>query len=194
MSFFIWREAEAGIDQDEAMQLGFEKEMSLEDCYGLFRGRLPTSGLIQLRQTGGRVIADCMRAMRVWVISEKLRTVLLDCDATGWDTLPAEIKCTDGSLVEGYYCLVVQGESGELLHDRARQITIKQGPRELPFLEGCRIIEDDWDGMDVFAPRNQYFTIVVNRVAEAIRGVNVSGLALIDFDDHKKPDFSRVGQ
>jgi len=133
-------------------------------------------------------MADCMRVMRVWLISNRFRDALVQSNATGWETAPAELMGINGAPIAGYHQLIVKGESGELLLDKAQRVIVNKGTRELPYLKGCRIDESDWDQQDIFAPRGQYYVIITELVAEAVLQLNPTGVALMEFKDYQKLD------
>lgn len=144
---------------------------------------------VQVRWTMGRAIA----ADVIWstlaaplLVSDRVVDLLEGGGFCGWKTYPVELSGKDGSQINGYHGLSVDGRCGTIDNARSERVDKLMPGGVFPVWRGVYFDEATWDGSDLFMPANTWSWIfvveAVRRAFTAAKVKNVCFNALPDID------------
>lgn len=146
----------------------------LKEVNDLIRGETRPPVPIRCRYVGGRLAPEDF----VWVepffclISERVRSLLLEHKFTGWRTFPVELYDKFGKLIEGYHGLCVTGRAGPVDISRAPiavlPSVVPEGEPEI-VKQGLYFDENTWDGSDFFCLKDRNDFLITRRVVKALQ-------------------------
>ncbi len=131
----------------------------------------------------------------LFILSEKVRDLLVRSGFTGWTTYRVRVFAKDGSEVTGYSGLAVTGRSGAFDDTEGRWVAVEG----LVWREGLYFAPDTWDGSDFVIPGDSAQMVVAESVVEAFRSVKLRNVKLTSLSRVLRPaipgavDFSQSG-
>lgn len=149
---------------------------------------------IIFKQEMGKNLHDVLDTSFVgfYLISNRLRSVLLDNDITGWKTFDIQLYDKNKNQIYGFYGFSITGSCGPISYRNSEIIEkrlVSNGPI-CKFYKGLAV--DRWDGADFFTPDGTYQTFITARTADVLKkhkitNVHLRNLAEIEKDVHSVP-------
>jgi hypothetical protein len=119
----------------------------------------------------------------VYLVSEKMVTVLSESGMTGWRVTPVEIA--DGQPIRRLSLLTVTGRCGPIYGQSG---VWREGLPQLgQFLE-----PESWDGSDLFVPDNENGILLTPRCASVLRRARLRNLRLTPAGIERVPGASKL--
>lgn len=140
---------------------------------------------IIFKQTNGKKLTDILDTgfPGLFLISERLVSILEYHDFTGWKTYPIIVLDKQENNVLGYKGLSVTGRSGPIIYKDSNLFE----KRKVPDGPLCKFYKGEfvelWDGSDFFLPENSIGTVVSKKVADVLNINKVTNLQLINLAD-----------
>jgi hypothetical protein len=116
----------------------------------------------------------------LYLISDKMVNILKSNKFTGWKTFPVTLLNRENSQISGYHGLSILGKCGLISYKKSK-IIYKQVLPSRPawkFYKGYQFDLSEWDGSDLFIPKNIFKIIVTDKVAMALKNDKLSNLRL----------------
>lgn len=137
---------------------------------------------VVFKQEKGRKWDDILTTgwVSLYLISDKLKSVLEENKLTGWKTFPIKLLDKKGNEITGYHGFSVVGLCGPIDHTKSEifQKKLSEGGTLCNFYKGRYIGFDKWDGSDFFHPEGNFGIIVTSRAAEVLRKNKITNLFL----------------
>ncbi len=171
-----------------ALEFDFVQDLDLDAEREVLEGR--PSGAVPIKRIGGRDVYDVMLVgVFLHLVSPAVIAVLEALDAKGWTAMPVT---SDVERVQDYRLLGVTGRCGlEDANRRQRAMSAAgAGSVSVPVRLGMFFKNDEWDGSDVFTMPNGGFTIVTERVVDALYAAKITNLGatrLTEFEQLGSP-------
>lgn len=182
--------------QVHPVELNFsEDENRLDDILMLLMGNYSRIKFpVVFRQEYGRKLEDMIRTGHavLYLISEKMKTVLEENSLTGWKTFDVRILDKQGQEVIGYYGLSITGRCGPIDYSKCEIIEkrlVPNGPLS-KYYKGLPIGLDKWDGSDFFLPERNFGTVVTSKAAEVLKKNKLTNIRLENLAEIETPDFA----
>lgn len=118
------------------------------------------------------------RTVGPYLISDRMRDLLVDNDVTGWKCYPIELYDKKGNRIDGYNGFSVTGRCGSALEYKRDTLVQFQGDW---MWKGAIFDLDAWDGSDIFFVGGHY--IITARVARLFKKHKISAIELIRLTD-----------
>lgn len=139
------------------------------------------------RQSDGKVLRDMLDTgfAHLFLISEKMKSLLETSHFTGWKTFPARVFDKRGNEIEGYHGFSITGRGGHVGYKTDEIIEkpyFEGGPIE-KFYKGVTFDADNWDGSDIFLPKDTWGISVTRKVAEKIKEHKLTNVIFKNFAD-----------
>jgi hypothetical protein len=99
------------------------------------------------------------------LISDKVRTLLIENRVTGWKSWPCHIVGKHGENYE-YHFLGVSGQCGPIKHNVDSIVSRKSGLIDVEYVRGMYFDLSEWDGSDICMPKRTGHRIVTKRVRD----------------------------
>ncbi len=149
------------------------------DPMHLKRADLKPNEPFLLKKSEGKVFYDVVGYQDTanFAISEKLHTLLLDNDITGWNSYEIKIQDKD----EKYYGFQVTGRCGNL----------KEPPEE-GFYTGYKFDYDSWDGSDFFSPNETTMLFCTEKVRMILLDHHITNVELEDINNVEAYSFGNL--
>ncbi len=168
--------------QVEATELGLDEQGIFHETNLLLSKYAGINFPVIFIQTSGKKFTDILATgwSSLFLISDKLKSFLIENHLTGWKTYPIIIKDKKGNQVEGYYGFSVTGISGRKSYTSSPIVETRYVP-EGPIVrlyKGANIDLSKWDGSDFFVPEGSTGIIVTKKVAELLVKNKISNLSL----------------
>jgi hypothetical protein len=116
----------------------------------------------------------------LYLISDKMITVLEENALTGWKTFAVKVLDKQGQEISGYHGLSITGRCGKIDYSKS-EITEKRlvpnGPLA-KYYKSLHISLDEWDGTDFFLPGKTLWTIMTRTAAEALKKNKLTNIKL----------------
>jgi len=138
----------------------------------------------------------------LYLISDSLRTKLLESKLVGWKTFPIQIVDKKGVEIKGYSGFSIVGRSGPIDYNKSKIIE-KRLTSNAPlskFYKGLYFDLETWDGSDFFLTEKNYGPIVTKRAAEILTrnkftNIELRNLSEIEMDDYTvKANLKAIGK
>lgn len=160
-------------------------------CCRLILGKETDVFDIYFRQISGKTFSDVLNPASVglFVVSERLISVLKSGDFSGWNALPIKLFDKNGAMLSGYFCLSVTGRSGPLSFENSQIFKKRymENAPEVQVFKGVRIEADSCGGCDIFVPEGTLHIVVSGKLAEVLRKSCLTNLSLLDFEEYEYP-------
>jgi hypothetical protein len=127
----------------------------------------------------------------LYLVSDKLKEVLIENSITGWIVFDVEIFDNNGESVRGYNGFSITGRSGPIDYHAGKAIQ-KQFTPNGPLItihRGYGLDLSNWDGSDFFIPVGQYGTYATSKVFELIKSNKLSNIKFQDIAEMEISDF-----
>lgn len=101
----------------------------------------------------------------LYLISDKLKTILEENHFKGWKTYPVKLYDKKGNEIQGYHGFSVTGMCGPISYANSEIFEkryIPDGPIERNY-KGVTLGLDKWDGSDFFTPERSYRTVITKK-------------------------------
>lgn len=173
---------------------------SKEDNNGLFNEHKLIQGVysgiifpVVFKQEYGKKLEDVLDTgwPSLYLISDKMKSVLEDNNLTGWKSFAIKILDKQGQEIKGYHGLSIMGRCGPIDYNKAKIIEkrlIPNGPSG-KYYKGLHIGLDKWDASDFFLPEKYFGIITTQRAAEILKqnkltNIKIENLAEIETNDY----------
>jgi len=119
----------------------------------------------------------------LYLISDRMKTVLEENKLTGWKAFPIELYDKKGNRISGYHGFSITGQSSPTTYDNCEIIEKRMVPNGpvCKFYKGVSI--DKWDGSDFFTPEGTYETFITKKAADILKKNKITNLELINLAD-----------
>jgi hypothetical protein len=107
----------------------------------------------------------------LYLISDKMKTILEDSDLTGWETFAVKVLDKKGQEIQGYHGLSITGRCGKIDYNKSEIIErqlVPNGPL-VKYYKGLHVDLDKWDGKDFFIPEKYFGIMTTQRAAETLK-------------------------
>lgn len=135
---------------------------------------------IAFKQVNGKKLCDVLNAgyAGFFLISEKMRQLLLAHNLSGWQTYPINLIDKNGLEVQGYFGLSVIGKCGPTWYKSSEiiQKRLVENGSLCRYYKG--IFFENWDGTDFFTPEGTYQTFITKKAADLLRKNKMSNVYL----------------
>lgn len=185
----------------QAAPIGLKTDKNgVDDHLNLAKGRYRDIDFpVIFKQEYGKNLTDLLDTghASLYLISDRMKTILEEKDLTGWQTFPIILYDKKGVEIRGYngfsiigHCAPIDYEKSEIIEKRR----VPTGPI-CKFYKGEFIDIDKWDGKDFFSPDNSYDLIITKNAADVLKSNKITNLHLenladkeIDVYDIRKSD------
>lgn len=150
---------------------------------------------VLFRQEDGKKLQDILDTgwPSLYLISDKMKTVLEDNDLTGWKTFEVKIVDKQGQEIKGYHGLSITGRCGKVDYNKSEIIQkrlVPNGPL-VKYYKGLHISLDKWDKKDFFLPEKYFGIVTTHKAAEALKKNNLTNIRLENLTEIET-DYSSV--
>ena len=121
----------------------------------------------------------------LFLISDKLKTVLEENHLTGWKTFPVEINDKNENPILGYYGLSITGICESISFDQSKIVEkqfVSTGPI-CKYYKGLSISQ--WDGTDFFSPKKKYQTFITERTVILLKKNKITNLQIENIAEYE---------
>ena len=121
----------------------------------------------------------------LFLISDRMKTVLEENNLTGWKTFPIKLYDKNGNEIIGYHGLSITGRCGSASFEKSEIIEkqlVPTGP-VCKYYKGISI--DNWDGMDFFSPDKKYRAFITKRTADILKKSKLTNVRLENLADQE---------
>lgn len=171
----------------QAYAVGLEKgENGIDNHWNLIKGiyqgiKFP----VIFKQECGEKLKDILDTgwPSLYLISDRLKTILEEDDITGWKAFPIELYDKKNNEISGYHGFSIIGQCSHTNYDNCEVIErrlVPHGP-VCKFYKGVSI--ENWDGSDFFTPEETYETFITKKAADVLRRKKITNLRLINLAD-----------
>ncbi|MDR0604221.1 MAG: hypothetical protein LBG80_07980 [Bacteroidales bacterium] len=173
---------------------------SKEDDTGLFDQHRLIQGVydgisfpVVFKQEYGKKLEDVLDTgwVNLYLISNKMKTVLEENALTGWKTFAVQVIDKKGREIQNYHGLSITGRCGKIDYSKSEIIKDTLLGK---YYKGLHVGLDKWDGSDFFMPEKYFGTIITNRVVEILKKNNITNIRLENLMEIKTPDFALLNQ
>ena len=121
----------------------------------------------------------------LYLISDKMKTILEENKLTGWKTFPIKLYDKKGKEIFGYHGFSITGHCGPIDYKKAEIIDRQRIPTGPIFkaYKGMHFGLDKWDGSDFFIPGKVLFFIITDKAATIIKTDKTLNASLINCED-----------
>lgn len=125
----------------------------------------------------------------IYLISNRLRSFLIDNKFKGWETFQIDLRARDNSKIEGYFGLAITGKCGSVDYTKSEILEkqLVQGAPKLRNYLGLHIGLEKWDGSDIFTPDKHLGIIVTNELREKIEKGKFTNIHFVNLVDVETP-------
>lgn len=135
----------------------------------------------------GKEFSDLLDTRRaaLFLISDRMRSVLEENHLTGWKTFPVRLLDKSENEIVGYHGLSITGRCGPIDVSKS-EIIYKRRVPEGPickFYKGLHVGLDVWDGTDFFLPKHYYGPSITSKAADIIKSNKLTNIKLTNLAD-----------
>lgn len=170
-------------------------EMGLFDEHKLIQGKYGGIELpVTFKQEMGKKLKDILDTGHagLYLVSDRLKTVLDENDLTGWNTFPVKVLDDKENVIEGYHGFSCTGVCGEISYNKCDIIEkrlVPNGPLS-KYYKGLYPDLDKWDSSDFFLPRKNFGIIITKKAMDAIKKNELTNVAFKNLSEIETPDFA----
>ena len=141
--------------------------------------RLPNKQIVYSANIGKKFFDFNMVTAELDLISEKVYTLLMDNNITGWKGIPAVIQ---GHEELKYYLLTITGRCGPIDKSRTQIVdsTKLVYNQTVKANQGLFFPEESWDGSDMFVSEYVNYTFVTEKVKTLLMKNKVTNVEIIN--------------
>jgi hypothetical protein len=158
------------------------------DQYKLIKGNYTEINFpIIFKQKYGHKLLDIIDTgcVGLFLISDKLKTVLENNSLTGWKIFSIEVYDKKDNLVLGYHGLSVTGRCESASFNQSKIIEkqfISTGPI-CKYYKGISITQ--WDGTDFFSPKTKYQTFITQKAANLLKKNKITNMQIENITEYE---------
>lgn len=159
----------------------YSDEMTSEQAWLLFRGKLKLEKPLKLGAYRGRLAADFLWTSfpPLVCVSSRVVNLLLANEVTGWDAYPVEVFDRKGQLLPDYHGFSITGPACCRDRSRSQVITkLNAAGRATQVYKGLYFDESQWDGSDFFLVRPFGGIVVTEKVYRLFKRAKVTNVRL----------------
>jgi hypothetical protein len=148
---------------------------------------------VTFHQISGKTWTDFLTPTGAFrVVSKKFISLLIEHNITGWKTFDIKIFDNQNKEIFDYCGLSVVGKSGEIDYSKCETYSNQLVPNGTinTVYRGMYFKNNEWDGSDIFMPKNTLFTIISQRVQEIILKNKISNIILTKLSDYETLDIA----
>jgi hypothetical protein len=170
-------------------------ENGLSDPYKLIMGDFSDIDFpVIFKQESGKKLHDILETglSALYLISDKMKNVLIENQLTGWKTFPVKIFDKKDNEVLGYEGFSTTGRAGPLDYSKCPIIETRVYP-SAPLVKhyvGKYIDLSTWDGSDFFLPKNHFGTMITPKAAQILTKSKLTNINLRRLGDIETPLFA----
>ena len=121
----------------------------------------------------------------LYLISDRMKTVLKENHLTGWQTYPIKLYDKKGNEIFGYHGFSVVGHCGPESYKNS-EIIEKQFVPEGPICKYYKgVFFDAWDGTDFFTPKGVYSIFITKKAAEVLKKNKLTNIRLENLSEYE---------
>lgn len=158
-----------------------EDESGLFDQHKLIKGVFDgISFPVKFKQLYGNRLDDILDTgwPGLFLISDKMKTILNENNLTGWKTFPVQILDKQNNKILGYNGLSIIGRCGQIDFSKSEIIEKRHVPNGplVKFYKGFHIDLENWNNTDLFLSEKNFGTIITQRTAELLKSNKLSNI------------------
>lgn len=175
----IWKEALKRKNSDLAWKISWDLELGNYEGYEfpiVFR---------EVAGESGKQMRDVLdnRSIRTYLISDRMRDLLIDNNITGWECYEIEMYDKKGNIVSGYNGFSVTGKCNDMVKIDFENI-IKDKKRDYFEAKGAMFDIEKWDGSDIF--RACGWRIITKKVYELFKKHKITAIEMTRMTDYTR--------
>jgi hypothetical protein len=149
---------------------------------------------VVFKQKYGKKLEDILDTgwPSLYLISDKMRTVLQENSLTGWKIFTIKVLDTKGQEIKGYHGLSIVGRCGPIDYNKSEVIEkrlVPNGPLS-KYYKGLHVGLDNWDSSDFFLPEKNFGIIITQRAAELIKKYKLTNIRLENLEEIETDDYT----
>ncbi len=173
----IWKEALKRKNSELARKISWDLELGNYEGYEfpiVFR---------EVAGESGKQMRDVLdnRNIRTYLISDRMRDLLIDNNITGWECYEIEMYDKKGNIVSGYNGFSVTGKCNDMVKIDFENI-IKDKKRDYFEAKGAMFDIEKWDGSDIF--RAGGWRIITKKVYELFKKHKITAIEMTRMTDY----------
>ena len=173
----IWKEALKRKNSKLARKISWDLELGNYEGYEfpiVFR---------EVAGESGKQMRDVLdnRNIRTYLISDRMRDLLIDNNITGWECYEIEMYDKKGNIVSGYNGFSVTGKCNDMVKIDFENI-IKDKKRDYFEAKGAMFDIEKWDGSDIF--RAGGWRIITKKVYELFKKHKITAIEMTRMTDY----------
>lgn len=131
----------------------------------------------------GKQMRDVLdnRSLITYLISDRMRDLLIDNNITGWECYEIEMYDKKGNIVSGYNGFSVTGKCNDMVKIDFENI-IKDKKRDYFEAKGAMFDIEKWDGSDIF--RAGGWRIITKKVYELFKKHKITAIEMTRMTDY----------
>lgn len=175
----IWKEALKRKNSELAWKIYWDLELGNYEGYEfpiVFR---------EVAGESGKQMRDVLdnRSIRTYLISDRMRDLLIDNNITGWECYEIEMYDKKGNIVSGYNGFSVTGKCNDMVKIDFENI-IKDKKRDYFEAKGAMFDIEKWDGSDIF--RAGGWRIITKKVYELFKKHKITAIEMTRMTDYTR--------
>lgn len=173
----IWKEALKRKNSELAWKIYWDLELGNYEGYEfpiVFR---------EVAGESGKQMRDVLdnRSIRTYLISDRMRDLLIDNNITGWECYEIEMYDKKGNIISGYNGFSVTGKCNDMVKIDFENI-IKDKKRDYFEAKGAMFDIEKWDGSDIF--RAGGWRIITKKVYELFKKHKITAIEMTRMTDY----------
>lgn len=144
---------------------------------------------IVFKQEHGKNFTDILDTgwHRLYLISDRMKSILKDNHLTGWQTFPIKLYDKHGNEIPAYNGFSIIGRSGPTNYDKSEIIEKREVPTG-PLCEYYKgVFFDNWDGSDFFIPDNTHHIFITKKAACILKNNKITNMKLKNLSEQEMP-------
>jgi hypothetical protein len=175
----IWKEALKRKNSKLARKISWDLELGNYEGYEfpiVFR---------EVAGESGKQMRDVLdnRNIRTYLISDRMRDLLIDNNITGWECYEIEMYDKKGNIVSGYNGFSVTGKCNDMVKIDFENI-IKDKKRDYFEAKGAMFDIEKWDGSDIF--KADRWRIITKKVYELFKKHKITAIEMTRMTDYTR--------
>lgn len=149
---------------------------------------------VRFKQEYGNKLQDILDTgwAGLYLISDKMKSVLEENNFTGWKTFPVNVLNKQGQEIKSYHGFSVTGRCGKIDYTKSETIEKRLfiNGSLTKYYKGLHIGLDEWDNTDFFLPKNCFGIIITKQVCEIFKKNKMSNIKFVNLADIETDDFT----
>lgn len=175
----IWKEALKRKNSKLARKISWDLEL------GNYKGYEFPIVFREVAGESGKQMRDVLdnRNIMTYLISDRMRDLLIDNNITGWECYEIEMYDKKGNIVSGYNGFSVTGKCNDMVKIDFENI-IKDKKRDYFEAKGAMFDIEKWDGSDIF--RAGGWRIITKKVYELFKKHKITAIEMTRMTDYTR--------